>query len=77
MFGQPVTFTATVTAGSVTFDNGGTVTFSDGSTSLGTVALSSGQAFFTAPSPVINTVGLHTITASYSGDTNFATSSGS
>ena len=77
VFGQGVTFTATVTAGSGTFDNGGTVTFSDGSTSLGTAGLSGGQATFTALSSVITTVATHTITASYSGDTNFTTSSGS
>ncbi len=76
-FGQTVIFTASVTAVSGLFDNGGTVTFSDGSTSLGTTSLSSGKATFSAPSSVIDTVSTHTITARYSGDTNFATSSGS
>ena len=78
VFGQSVTFTATVSpqfAG--TFDNGGTVTFSDGSTSLGTASLSGGEATYSAPSSVIDTVTTHTITASYSGDTNFSGSSGS
>ena len=76
-FGQSVTFTATVTAGLVTFDDGGTVTFSDGSTSLGTASLSSGQATYSAPSSVIDSLTTHTITASYSGDTNFTDSSNS
>ena len=76
VFGQSVTFTATVTA--TGFDRGGTVTFSDGSTSLGTSTLNgSGQATFTALSSVITTVATHTITASYGGDANFATSSNS
>ena len=74
MFGQTVTFTATATASSGTFDNGGTVTFSDGGTSLGTASFSSGQATLTAPSSVINVVNTHTITAVYGGDTNFTTS---
>ncbi len=76
VFGQSVTFTATVSpqvAG--TFDSGGTVTFSDGSTSLGTASLSGGQATLAATAAVINAVGTHTITASYSGDTNFSGSS--
>ena len=67
LFGQSVTFTATVAASG--FDSGGTVTFSDGSTALGTAGLSSGQATL---SSVFNTVATHTITASYGGDTNFS-----
>ena len=79
VFGQPVTFTATVGPQYPdTFDGGGTVTFSDGSTSLGTASLSSsGQATYSAPSSVIDLVTTHTITASYSGDTNFTDSSNS
>ncbi len=78
-FGQSVTFTATVTPQfEGTFDNFGTVTFSDGATSLGTASLSSsGQATYSAPSSVIDSVTTHTITASYSGDTNFTDSSNS
>ena len=45
VYGQSVTFTATVSASSG-FDNLGTVTFSDGSTSLGTASLSDGQATY-------------------------------
>jgi hypothetical protein len=49
----------------------GTVTFYDGGTSLGTAALdASGSALFLTPAAAIP-VGSHTITAVYSGDTNF------
>jgi len=73
VFGQPVTFTATVSsaAGIPT----GTVTFLDGATSLGTGALdSSGIATLTTASLA---VGAHSITASYGGDANFNPSSSS
>jgi hypothetical protein len=73
-FGQAVTFTATVTAsitGSVTPT--GTVNFMDGGTLLGTGTLSSGQAGFTTSAL---SVGTHSITAVYSGDTNFNPSTG-
>jgi len=63
--GQSVTFTATVTAAAGTPT--GTVTFSDGSTVLGTGSLSSGKATYTTK---LLSVGSHPITASYSGDTN-------
>ena len=71
--GQSVNFTATVKAlapGSGTPT--GTVTFLDGSTTLGTATLSSGgKATFTTKSLP---VGSYTITASYGGDSNFITS---
>ncbi|MBW8746301.1 MAG: Ig-like domain repeat protein [Acidobacteria bacterium] len=62
---QTVTFTATVTAaGSPT----GTITFLDGSTSLGIMGINgSGVAQITVDTLI---VGAHSITASYSGDTN-------
>jgi hypothetical protein len=69
-FGQNVTFTAGVsstTAGTLT----GTVTFKDGSTTLGTVTLSVGSAIYTTASL---TAGTHSITATYSGDASFSTS---
>ena len=72
-FGQPVTFTATVSspAGIPT----GTVTFLDGASSLGTGTLdSSGMATLTTASLA---VGAHSITASYGGDTNFNPSTSS
>jgi len=72
--GQSVTFTAQVSStssGTLT----GTVTFFDGSYPLGTVAVSSsGVATFTTTSLGNNA---HTITAAYSGDTNFGTSTSS
>ena len=75
VYGQAVTFTATVTAN--TPGSGlptGTVTFSVGSTSLGTGTLSGDVATFTTSSPL--SAGNDTIKASYSGDTNFKTSAG-
>jgi predicted secreted protein len=67
-FGQSVTFTATVTGASPT----GTVTFNDGATTLATVTLNgSGQATFTTSAL---SFGTHSITATYNGDANNASS---
>jgi hypothetical protein len=71
VFGEPVTFTATVTSTSGTPT--GIVTFRAGATVLGTAFLSGGQASLTASSL---TVGSHTITAEYGGNPTFAVSSG-
>lgn len=60
--GQSVTFTATAPAGAT-----GTITFLDGATVLGTGTLSGNKASLTTSTL---TVGSHTITASYAGDTN-------
>jgi large repetitive protein len=73
--GLPVTFTATVSvvtpgAGNPT----GTVTFKDGLTTIGTGTLSGNSATFTTSALLL---GLHTITASYGGDTSFSTSTSS
>ena len=72
VFGQSVTFTATVTARS---PGGGTptgqVTFMDGSAQLGTATLSGGTATFTTSSL---SVGTHDITVVYGGDTDFLSS---
>jgi large repetitive protein len=70
-FGQVVNFTATISApGTPT----GTVTFTEGSTTLTTgVAVTSGKAIFPTSSL---SAGTHTITATYSGDSNFGGSSG-
>ncbi|MFF4477743.1 Ig-like domain-containing protein [Streptomyces sp. NPDC001520] len=74
VFGQPVTYTATVTpnppatgtpTGTVTF----TITGTGGGTS--TQPLVGGTATFTTSAPG---TGSHTVTATYNGDTNFATS---
>jgi sugar lactone lactonase YvrE len=78
-YGQNVTFTVTVTASSGTGSLSGTATIADtfnGNTvNLATgLSLKSGQATFQ-----INTlaIGLHSIVATYSGDTDHATSSSS
>ena len=68
VFGQGVTFTATVAPASGSGTLTGSVTFMDGATSLSTVSLSSGTATFTASSLA---TGTHSITAVYNGDSNF------
>jgi hypothetical protein len=71
VFGQSVTFTATVTSGA-TGTPTGTVTFNEGTTTLGTGALNaSGTAAFNTSALA---GGAHSITAVYGGDANFATS---
>ncbi len=65
--GQSVTLTATVSSSAGTPT--GTVTFTDGSTTLATVALSGGSASFTS---TILSTGSHSITASYSGSSGFS-----
>jgi YVTN family beta-propeller protein len=65
--GQSVTFTAFVPA------VGGTVTFMDGLTTLGTANLVSGAATFTTAAL---SQGNHSVAANYSGDTDFVASSG-
>ncbi|WP_280695029.1 Ig-like domain-containing protein, partial [Kitasatospora sp. GAS204B] len=70
-YGQSVTFTALVAANTTP---GGTVTFKDGTTVLGTATLdATGKATFTTSTL---TVGTHTIEADYAGDTNSQASSG-
>src|SRR5262249_44785880 len=69
-FGQPVTFTATLNQPSAT----GTVKFNDGMLTLATVSLSGGSASFTTSAL---TGGSHSISAAYSGDTNFGSSTAS
>jgi hypothetical protein len=70
---QPVTLTATVAASvrGVTAIPTGSVTFSDGSTSLGAAALTGGVASFTTSALAIGT---HSLTAQYGGDANFHSS---
>ncbi len=85
-FGQPVTFTVTVVSKAPSRANidGGTVSFYDGSVStanlLGTVPLvvttGVGTGTFTTSSLAVNTTPGHTIIAVYSGDSEFATSTG-
>lgn len=70
--GQPLTLTAAVTS-TTTGTPTGSVTFYDNAISLGTVTLKAGAASFmtSALAPDIT----HTISATYSGDMNFTTSS--
>jgi hypothetical protein len=76
VYGQSVTFTATVMALPPAFGfPTGTVTFKDGSTTLGTSTLnSSTQATFTTSTL---SVASHSITATYNGDSNFTSSTSS
>jgi hypothetical protein len=69
--GESVTLTAKVSSSEPTPT--GKVTFTSGSTTLGTVALTGGSAAYTTSS--FTTVGTQTITASYSGDANTQASS--
>ena len=72
VFGQTVTFTATVSAVSPGLGNPtGTVTFSDGGVSVATSLLSAGKASFTTSYSAVSS---HTITASYFGDDNYIAS---
>ena len=65
--GTSITLTATVSPSGAT----GSVVFYDGSTSLGTVALSSGAASFATSSL---SVGTHTLTATYGGSSSYPSS---
>ncbi|HXM22652.1 MAG TPA: FG-GAP-like repeat-containing protein [Terriglobales bacterium] len=76
--GQSVTFTATV-ASTLTGDTlvpTGHVTFSDGTSVLGSVPLNSSGTAALPPTSKL-AAGLHSITAQYSGDTNFPQSKAS
>ena len=74
VFGQLLSFTATVTPGSGLGTPDGSVTFMSGSTALATVPLSGGSAVFTTSSlPLGNT----TVTAAFSGSASFAQSTSS
>ena len=68
-FGQGITFTSKVTSGVGTPT--GSVTFKNGTATLGTAPLASGTATFTTSSL---RAGSHSITAVYDGATDFATS---
>ena len=68
--GSNITLTATVASSSAT----GTVTFKDGSTTLGTGTLSTGVAIYTVNSI---TLGSHSYTAVFGGNSTYATSTSS
>jgi large repetitive protein len=72
-FGQPITFTTTVTAVAPGFGTPtGTVSFFDNGNLIGTASLSGGTASLATTNAL--TVGSHSVTASYSGDSNFKAS---
>jgi len=71
--GQPVSFTAVVSSVPAGIPTG-TVTFEDGATVLGTVALAGAQASLTTSALK---AGQHTISANYSGDPNYLPSAAS
>ncbi len=75
VFGQPVTVTATVSppVGSTVVPTG-SVIFTDGTTTLGTVVLAKGKAKLTLAGL---TTGTHVVKASYSGSPTLAPSAGS
>ncbi len=79
VYGQSETFTATVAiSGAGTGPPTGTVTFMDGTTTLGTGALSTTGGLTTASFTITAlAVGAHSITAVYGGDTNDVTSTSS
>ena len=69
VYGQPVTLTAQVAAGTATPPDGETVQFMIGSNSLGSATTSGGTATLNTTSLPVAT---DSITASYVGDTNYA-----
>ena len=71
--GQTVALTATVTPASGTGTPTGSIEFENGTTNLGSVPLTSGNATATLDTTQL-TAGTNTITAVYSGDSTFATS---
>lgn len=71
VYGQPVLLTAMVTSSAGTPPNGEAITFKQGSTVLGTGNLNGGTATFSVSTLTVGTKGL---TAVYSGDSKFNTS---
>jgi uncharacterized protein (TIGR03437 family) len=78
VYGQPLTLSASVlfiVQGVPPFPNQpgltGTITFTDGTTTLGTATVSMGMGQLTIPAP---SAGPHSFVASYGGDTNYAAS---
>jgi hypothetical protein len=74
VYGQPVTLTAIVTGTAAGLTPTGTITFKDGTTTLGSVALAAGQATFTTSTLAVTH---HSLTAVYSGDSIFPASTSS
>jgi ELWxxDGT repeat protein len=69
-FGNPVTLTATVAPASSPGTPSGTVTFKDGSTTLASNVTLNASSVATLSTSALS-VGNHTITAAYGGETNF------
>ena len=65
-YGTPTLIAVTIAPSAAT----GTVTFKDGATTIGTTTVASGTATFSA----LLSAGTHTLSASYSGDANYAAS---
>jgi Bacterial Ig-like domain (group 3) len=74
VYGQAPTFSSTVTPVSGSGTPTGTVAFADGANSIGNSSLSNAQAMLSISSL---SVGPHSITAAYSGDSNFLASTSS
>jgi hypothetical protein len=72
--GLTVTFEATLSNTVAAIGPGGSIQFYDGTTLLGAGTLSNGSAAFSTSALI---VGAHTITAVYSGDTNYQTATSS
>src|SRR5437870_6931466 len=72
VFGQSVTFTATVTGSTTVANPTGTVNFLDGITVIGSGTLSAITPFTATFSTGSLAVGTHSITAQYLGNTNFS-----
>jgi Bacterial Ig-like domain (group 3)/FG-GAP-like repeat len=73
--GGSVTFTATITPGTgSTGGPSGTVTFTDGTTTLGTGTIAAGKATYTTSALI---AGSHSVTAVYAGDSAFSGSTSS
>jgi hypothetical protein len=74
VFGQPLAFTATVTAQSGTATPTGSVQFSVDGTNLGSAVMVGSAGTAVSPSITTLTAGGHTVVAAYSGDIGFSVS---
>src|SRR5262249_17200160 len=70
-YGDNVTFTATVNPNGVLANPSGTVTFTDGSLTLGSAILSGSSPFTASFTTNLLAAGTHNITATFNGDTIF------
>ena len=70
-YGDNVTFTATVNSNGVLSNPSGTVTFTDGSLTLGSASLSGSSPFTATFTTSLLTAGSHSITATFGGDSIF------